>query len=311
MAWALFTALFSMIFEIALGVIIGKKKLLSEKSVDEINNLNYTFLLPLSFFLSIYDSKSRISLGMKDLMIILVMHIVLFAASMFIASLFGKETETRGSYQQCLFRSNMILYGIAIAPAVLTSEQVAEYTLAMLVVFPIQNIGSIIAQSLYQTDCKEKLTLISVVKEVAVNPLTIAIVLGFVAQSLDFRFPDFINTTLVQVSALAAPLACVMLGTGLSLENIQKNWKKVSMMAFIKLFIYPMISVVMIMSLHFDETVAFIILLLSAAPTANTVYNFAVDSKWDVSIVANMIAFSIPLSLLSVMIWINILGKII
>lgn len=310
MALSIIFAVFSMILEIGVGCYLGNRNIFSKKTVKEVNKFIFDFAMPLSFFMNIYVAEGQVTLGIKETMIIIGMEIFIYVLTMFIAKRFYKTNSQQAALQQCLFRSNMILYGNAISAAVLTETQVAEYSLAMLIVFPIQNFGSVIAQGIYSNSENERFDLIEFLKKVFLNPMTIAIFAGYLFKLFNLRFPDFVASGLKDLAVVATPLGCILMGTGLNYKDFKESGVKVSISVFMKLFIFPFISFAVIKLFALSKTTAFIMLLLSVAPSANTVYNFALNDDWDIKIVTNMIVLSVIVSIPALVIWMQVLSSV-
>ncbi len=293
----------------AVGILVGKLGFLDDHTMKQLNRIIYDVLFPCSFFASTYNSAGKINIGADFIILIFVLEIVSFAATYCIAKYSSKDVAKQGALHQGMFRSNMILFGTAIASSMLSSDEVGVYTVSLLIILPLQNIGSVIGKELFGSN-EEGVTVWSVLKGVMTNTHVVAIILGLIVGNLGIRIPDLILKVCTDFGSCGSPIQLLVLGATLRFDDAFSDIKLVSIGVLVKLFLMPAAGLASIYLLHLSYAESFVILLLCAAPTAVTIFTISMRSKWDVSLANKLILYSTIVALLSLTMWMYFLERI-
>ena len=145
------------------------------------------------------------------------------------------------------------------------------------------------------------------VKDVALNPCIIAVLLGTVFFVFSLKLPQFINTSIGHLGALMTPLSLVCIGYMLSRARFAKLFKrwKLFIVAVLQLLLGPTITYFVLLALGVPPEVRAVLVLLQALPTATSLGLFAekyggdaVESSELVAISTLMSVITLPLMIL-------------
>ncbi len=290
-----------------IGVLAKKLNIIDEKTGKKMGWLAYNILFPCSFFLSTYNGKGKIDLQPKTIILVIAIEIITFLLAMLVAKLTFKEPDERGPVQQTIFRSNMILFGTSLANYMLSAEQAAVYTISLLIILPMQNLGSVLGKEIYGNSKDGKIDYVKTIKNVLLSPYTVAIIVALIVVKLNIELPQFIKTTCSNLGSAASPLQLIILGSSLKMGGLKSNISKLIIGVFIKLVLVPAIFVPVIILFNLSYVESFIVLLLCAAPSAITAFTVSQQAGWKMDYVNQMIVFTTILSLLSLTFWMYIL----
>jgi predicted permease len=141
------------------------------------------------------------------------------------------------------------------------------------------------------------------------NPLLWGIVFGVGANLLQIRLIEPAQAFVTMMAAAVTPAALFGLGGALNEYRLSENWAQALSMALLKLIVQPVIAwTIMVPILHVDHDVARYGVLLAAMPTGINAFVFATYYNRGVNIATNTILLSTVLSVVSVGVWLYLLG---
>lgn len=141
------------------------------------------------------------------------------------------------------------------------------------------------------------------------NPLLWGIVFGIGANLLQIRLIEPAQAFVTMMAAAVTPAALFGLGGALNEYRLSENWAQALSMALLKLIVQPVIAwTIMVPILHVDHDVARYGVLLAAMPTGINAFVFATYYNRGVNIATNTILLSTVLSVVSVGVWLYLLG---
>jgi predicted permease len=243
--------LFPIILLIGLGYYIKKINLISKDVFNSLNKLCFRVLLPISLFISIYDSSGIEDFNFVLLLFIALSLIVLFFIGWVIVKVFIKDDKQKGVILQGIFRSNYAIIGIPLATAIGGAEATKVAALVALVSIPIFNILGTIALSIF-IKCEEKTSITKTLVRIIKNPLILGVLTGIVALlirslfiQLDFAFRlkdiEFLYKALKSAGGIASPLALITLGGLFEFSNIKCMRKQIAFSVITRLVALPFI----------------------------------------------------------------------
>ncbi len=119
-----------------------------------------------------------------------------------------KKENQQGVVIQGIFRSNYVIFGVAVVENMYGSANTVTAAILSAVLVPMYNFLAVIALSFFggkrERDFKK---VVGILK----NPLIIASVLGIIASLLGFKLPKAADTTLNDLAKLATPIAFLIL----------------------------------------------------------------------------------------------------
>ncbi len=299
-------AILPMFILVGIGMVLSRFSILTDQGVKEFNNLAFNILTPIMFFDNVYSTGGKIAASLTLAVLILVIHVIEFLIAMATAHLICKDDEQKGVVQQLTFRSNMILFGTAIASAVLSTEELGFYSIAMMFILPIQNAGSALAQNLYSTKGTVN-TVGKILKDVIVSPLNVGVVLGYLFAIAGISIPSFAQSAITQMSDAALPIGSILLGASLSVGNISSNLRTIIPVTIVKLLVLPLLMVPLIPLFNLTLVESYILMMLCAAPSATMTYTISVIEDWDVELACEAIIFNTVCSFFTLTLWTSVL----
>ena len=219
-----------------IGAFLKKVKILDDDFLVKANSFAFKALLPVLLFNNIYKSKISEEVNIKLIIfagsIVLVTIGILFV----IVPRFEKDNKNRGVIIQALYRSNFVLFGVALCTNIFGESSLGVVTTIVAIIIPIYNFMAVIILDVYSSDKSNlKKTVISIMK----NPLIIGSILGVIASVLKIKLPVFMENTISDVAKMATPLALMVLGGDIEIKNIRNNLKYVTVVTMGKLLVIP------------------------------------------------------------------------
>lgn len=141
------------------------------------------------------------------------------------------------------------------------------------------------------------------------HPILIGIVLGSVARPVVDVTPSAIWTVIDLLAGAAVPAALVTLGIGLHRHGLQGGLKLPLLLSFLKLVVQP--AIVFVLAVHvftMPPLWAGAAVMFAACPCGINAYLFAERYKAGMSETSAAIALSTPLSIITMVGWLALLG---
>jgi len=291
----------------SVGVIIKKVKMVDEPSLTVMNRIVFRVFMSLLLFLNIYniDINELFNPNNLKLMILTTSSIFfMFALAYLIYNRMTKDKNKLGVLIQATYRSNLILFGIPLILSVYDESKLGIVLLIITPVVPLLNIMGVIILETYQAKERSyKKLFISVLK----NPLIVAFILGLICLTLKVTIPKIVLNTMVTMSKVATPLAFVVLGATLKFDNMLNNIKFIAVTNFMKLIIFPIITLSIALYLGFRNEYIVALLGVTASPTSVTSFNTVKEIGGDSKLAAEVVASSSVVSILTLFLWVYFL----
>ncbi|MBO5789621.1 MAG: AEC family transporter, partial [Clostridia bacterium] len=134
-----FNVVFPIFLLMALGFLLRQGKLLSEPTVKQMNQLVFKVVLPASVFKNVYDSEIKDVFDGKLLAFSVVCVLAVILLALAVVVLFEKDSAKRGVLVQGIFRSNFVIFGLAVTAALCDGAVSGAASLLVAVIVPIFN----------------------------------------------------------------------------------------------------------------------------------------------------------------------------
>ena len=255
-----------------LGFLLGKFKLISEKTNKEITNLLLTVFMPASLFVafpSSYDESSA-NFFFSGL---LAGTIIMFTLIIFAKIIFNKKwmkMELSYESQFALVFNNATFLGYPIVVNTFGPNGILAYC-GFIIAFNI-------ALFSYGIWLFEQKISFKILLNIIFNPNIIAVILGMILFLTNFSLPSFITDAVGYVGGATTPLSIICIGFMLSQAKLKKvftKWKLI-LAATIQLTLGPLITWGILTLLNFPIEVIQVCTLIQALPTATSLGLFAV-----------------------------------
>ena len=134
------------------------------------------------------------------------------------------------------------------------------------------------------------------------TPGIILIFVGIFIYLFDIQLPSVLMDTINSVGSLTAPLSMMMIGSSLAVYPIKDSftdWRSY-VFAFVRLMIFPFVTMIMCRLLHIDAYYANITIITNAMPVGSMVLMLATQYNANVKIVTRNIVVSTLLSVITI-----------
>lgn len=301
-------AVLPIVITAGIGAFIRQKKLLSDKTFSEMNKLCFKLFLPALLFYNVYTST--FSMSYVRLLVFAVASIVIgFLALTVIVPLFVKEPRRQGVVIQAIYRGNYILLGVPVATVICGEGNIGPVALAASIIVPLFNFLAVITLSFHNEE-KGKVDWRSVVLNILKNPLIGSSVLGLVFVFLGINLPQFVLTTIRDLSRVATPLSILVLGGSLALEKAIVNRKILIIGSFCRLVVMPFIAVAIAVFMGFRGAELVAILMIFASPTAVSSFVMAEQMGADGELAGEFVIATSVASAATMFLWIFTLSSL-
>lgn len=139
----------------------------------------------------------------------------------------------------------------------------------------------------------------NIVKQLLINPLIIAAILGLCWNALGFTFSKPVDVTLSRLGNCALPLGLLCVGATISLRALHGAQKLVLWMITSKLLLLPLAAVAIAWLLGFSPLEANMLILFAAVPTASSAHVLAARMGGNAELVATTMSAGTILAVLT------------
>lgn len=281
---------------IALGFLLGKLKLISEKTNRELTNLLLTVFMPASLFTafpSSYDESSA-SIFFSGLTGgALVMLALIFIAKLVFNSKLYHDKNLRYESQFALIFNNATFLGYPIVANTFGPTGILAYC-GFIISFNI----ALFSYGIWLFERKISWRLI---RSVLLNPNILAVLLGMMLFLLSVQLPGLITDAVGYVGSATTPLSLICIGYMLSTTKLLKVFKKWRLMltALIQLILGPLATWGILTLLNFPPEVIQVCTLIQALPTATSLGLFAVKYGGNASESSELVTISTLFSVIT------------
>jgi predicted permease len=281
---------------IALGYLLRRVGLIDAAFLFQANRLIYYVALPLLLFYTIgtADFSSHFNgalvLGCGSAFGIT------FALSYAYASLRGYKPAVKGAFSQGAFRGNIAYVGLAIIFNAYGEMGLTRAGILMGFLVPLLNLFAVLALVLPQRQKDAKWGSMFLMRQIALNPLTIASTIGFLWSVLALPMPVVTQRSLKIATGMSLPLALIAIGGSFSFAKLKGDLARATFAASIKLVWLPLLAAVLLMLLGVRGIDLGVGVLIAGTPAATANYIMAHEMKGDPELAGSIVMISTALS---------------
>ena len=295
---------FPLLLLMAVGFLARRLRIIRAEGVRQANSCVFHVFLPLLLCFDVMDTQLGAQVDGRTLLYAAIAIPALFAAMFLIAPLLTRQRNARGVLIQGVARSNYAIFGIPLVLNMYPNADASISALMVLIAVPLFNVISTVALMIYGS---EKPGVGKVLKGVALNPLIIGTVLGFILWKLDVQLPALIDEPLRDLASLASPLALFLLGASLDFGKVRANARLLTFGVAGRLLIVPLVFLSIGVLLGIRDVSLATLIALFASPTAVGSYPMAQQMGGDEDLAAGQVVLTTALSSLSVFLWVFVL----
>ncbi len=278
---------------VVLGFLLGKFKLISEKTNKDLTNLLLTVFMPASLFMAFPAtySEAHANIFFAGLIggFVVMLAVILLGKIIFNQKLY-KDKNLRYESQFALAFNNATFLGYPIVVNAFGATGILAYC-GFIVAFNI----ALFSYGIWLFQRKITWQLI---RSVIFNPNIIAVLLGMTIFLLGIQHPTIVTEPISYIGAATTPLSLICIGFMLSRASLLKIFKKwrLALTALIQLILGPLATFGLLKLLDFPAEVIEVCTLIQALPTATSLGLFAVKYRGDAGESAELVSISTILS---------------
>ena len=291
-----------------LGQLLSRT-ILSEASFWQgISKLSYWVLFPALLFHTISQSDFT---GMQTDAVLIVLLVGLFGVLAITWVIGGRARLSHADLSSVLqgaFRHNGFM-ALAIIAGLYGSAGVEFGTLCVAVLVPPSNVLAVCVL-IYLNKRQEQVNMAQLLaKEIARNPLIIAITAGLIAKYIPLPTPETLLETTDLLGRGALPALLLAVGAGVKFTgNSRGQLVPLGLGLLAKLLIFPTIMVSTALFFGIDGMALSIIAIFGVMPTAVSSYALARELDGNSELMAEIISFQTLLSLPAMLVWLSFLN---
>lgn len=278
-----------------IGYGLARRGLLTEAFVDGASQLVFLVTLPALLFFNIFASDARLG----DEIPLLAAGLIGTVLTVPLAWVFARPLEwgDRSAFIQGAFRGNLGIIGLACAANAYGQSGLAQAALLMAVITIFYNAAAVALFAIYSQ--KTRFSWPKLFKDIARNPLIIAIVLALLAKGVGLELPQILVQTGDYLASITLPLALLCIGATLDLSLLRRSSFGAFLAAGFKLLIVPVILLAFGWLFRLPAQSMAILFLLAASPTAAASFIMARALGGNSQLAANIVAISTLFSIVT------------
>ena len=303
-----FNVIAPLFFLMVIGYLIANYTDLADKDLlKKANTLVFKVFLPCMLFKNIYRSNIREQMQGGLCIFAAGSLLLLFALLCLIVPRVVKKENQQGVVIQGIFRSNYVIFGVAVVENMYGSANTATAAILSAVLVPMYNFLAVIALSFFGG--KRERDLKKVIIGILKNPLILASVLGIIASLSGIKLPKAADTTLNDLAKLATPIAFLILGGDFDFSQIKGNLKTAGCVILVKMVLLPLIFIPIVVAMGYRNSDLLAALLAYQTPVAVSSYIMAQQAGADEQLAGQLVVFSSIVSIFTLFVTIFILRQ--
>jgi len=275
-------------FIVSLGYLLMRLRIIDQGFIDTSSRLVFTITLPVLVFMSISRMNFQAVFNPQLMGYFVVSTLIIVPFIWLISRYFIKEPADLGVFIQGSFRGNYGIIGLAISFNMFGNSGLALASLLLVCVIPLYNVLSVLALSLPMQQSSGP-SIIRPIKEIARNPLIIAVLLALPFSYYGWGLPSVGDKIGTYFANLTLPLALLAIGGSLNLKSLRNTSGQSGWSTLIKLIIMPLILTLGAWLYGFKGQELGILFVLFGCPTAAASFIMAKAMGGNAQLAANII----------------------
>jgi malate permease and related proteins len=291
---------------VAIGWFCKRKKIINDTIDSFLNRLAYYVLLPAMIFMSIYKSPFGDIFSLKMIGGLYTASFIVFLLAVFTARFL--EKKKRGAFVLPSFRTNIAYIGFPIIMNAYGTLALAQIGVITGFIAPFLIMLSLLYLNLEYRGSGIKKS--SVFYYIVSDPLVISSVAGLVFTYFKIPLWKFLTNTVDMLAAMGSPLILIAVGSGLKISAIHRDRVPIFIATVLKLAVQPLIAYLLfIFLMPLKTAMDFKVAVMTFAfPSALSTYIMVKQYKSDAEMTAAIIMVTTLLSIITMSVWILILG---
>ena len=278
------------------GWLCRRLGILTDALVSGVNQLVFRVFLPVNLCYSVMNTPYDTVISGLAFLVIAGGAFVQFLILFLVIPLVEKDRRKIGVMIQGVGRSNYAFFGIPLVAMLFPGQDTSLAALLVIATIPVYNVMSVIALSIYgEGTVKPGQVVLKILK----NPLIIGSLLGYILWSFHFQPPQFIKTTMNDLSKIATPLALFTLGGAIKFSSAKAHVRQLCLVVPWKLILSPLVFVGIGVLAGLRNVALACAFVALGAPTAVSSFPMAQQMGGDSELAAEIVAVTSTLSILT------------
>ena len=290
---------------IVLGFLISRTPLSSQAVWSELERLTYYIFFPALLVLRLSAS----SFDWQDIGdISKVIGLALSVITVLILSLrklVSSDFASLSSVYQGSIRFNTYI-GLACIDVLYGDRGLTTAALCLAIYIPLVNILCVASLTGGGEGGTKRIS--RVINSVATNPLVLACVAGIVISYTGFTIPSLAESVIEILSQPALPIGLLAVGAGIRFVTLKEQSWQLLVAVINKLAVFPALVLAACVLFETPNSVAVILLLLTALPAPPSAYILAKQLGGNESLMANIITLQTLAAFFVIPVWIELAG---
>lgn len=278
-----------------IGYWLAKLGLLRDEFVDDASRLVFLITLPVLLFINIFTADAELGQELPLLAAGLLGTVITIPLAWLAARPLVRGD--RSAFIQGAFRGNLGIIGLAWAANAYGSSGLAQAALLMAVVTILYNLAAVALFAVYSQEVKFSWGKLA--RDIAQNPLIIAIVLALICKQLGLALPQILLQTGDYLASITLPLALLCIGASLDFSLLRRSSLAALGAVGFKLLLVPAVLLGFGWLFELPAQSMGVLLLLAAAPSATVSFIMARALGGNSQLAANIVALSTLLSIVT------------
>jgi len=254
-------------FLILIGLLIKRKKLITDDFVRQLSKFVFNISLPALIFLKLVTVKINEAFDEKLILISLFIIMIIFTISWILGRMFTKTPEDMGAFVQGSYRSNFAIVGLAMLSGIVDSLHLGKAVMVLAFIMPAFNILAVIALTVPLKKA-DNIKISGIIKDILKNPLIMSAYIAIPFSYLKIDLYPSVSITLDYLSKIALPLALIGIGASINLKELLTASPLSFFASFNKIILFPIIAIIVGILFDIKYQDLLILFILIGTPTA-------------------------------------------
>ena len=257
-----FNAVAPILLLTALGYLFRQVGMFNDNFLTVANRFVFRVGLPVMLFCSVYQIDSLASIRWGFVLLATLTVILLFFVGLVLVRFLVPDRKQKGVIIQCTFRSNFAVIGLPLATSMGGAAGTAAASLLSAFTIPVFNILAVVALSLFSG--AQRPSVKKILRDIARNPLILGVLLGLLMLVIRALLPKtaggepvfslagslpWLYSVLSRLSALASPLAMLVLGGQFRFDAIHGLRRQLTLGVLCRTVLAPVLGLAIAVSL--------------------------------------------------------------
>ncbi|MDE0982892.1 MAG: AEC family transporter [Gammaproteobacteria bacterium] len=291
---------------ILLGFLISRTPISSQAVWSELERLTYYIFLPALLVLRLSASNFDLqdigniseAIGLA-LFLITVLVLVL-------RKLVSSDSASLSSIYQGSIRFNTYI-GLACIDVLYGDRGLTTAALCLAIYIPLVNVLCVVSLTGGGEGGTKRIS--RIINSVATNPLVLACVTGIAISYTGFNIPSLAESVIEILSQPALPIGLLAVGAGIRFVSLGEQSWQLLVAAINKLAVFPGLVLAACLLFETPNSIAVILLLLTALPAPPSAYILARQLGGNESLMANIITIQTVAAFFVIPVWIEFANR--